>query len=329
MARRWLDGRRCSAWRRVGVALALVVCGVALASLPASADPAPGDDALFAEQLASGEFAPALSRAEQAPPAQRDARLGAIARAQAAAGEPRAALATAGSMRDDVLRSQTLSESSSPPPAARGGAAGADFSSLIELITSTVAPTTWDEVGGPGAIKEYRNGVYVDALGVVHPVVDQDGGNRLNQLRQSVAHAAADGRVRRSSPLRKISLPRLEREIQLRLAAGQPLDEEMQVLAGLQRIRYVLVYPDTGDLVLAGPAGDWTLDRENRLVGSDSGRPVVQLDDLIVILRHVLNSRDGEFGCSITPTAEGLAKAKAFLQASSAKPLKPGTRGKW
>jgi hypothetical protein len=103
----------------------------------------------------------------------------------------------------------------------------------------------------------------------------------------------------------------------------------MHVLAGLQRIRYVFVYPDTGDIVLAGPAGDWALDRENRLVGVDSGRPVVRLDDLVVILRHIFTSRDGEFGCSITPTEEGLAKAKAFLDASSSKPLKDGTRGKW
>ena len=38
---------------------------------------------------------------------------------------------------------------------AGGGAAMADFQSLIELITSTVQPTTWDEVGGPGSIKEF------------------------------------------------------------------------------------------------------------------------------------------------------------------------------
>ena len=125
-------------------------------------------------------------------------------------------------------------------------------------------------MGGPGAIQPYRNGVYVDALGVIHPVVEKDA-DRLSRLRQSVTHAAASGHVRQASPLRKISLTRLEREIQLRQAAGRPLDDEMHVLAGLQRIRYVFVYPDTGDIVLAGPAGDWTLDRENRIVGRRLG----------------------------------------------------------
>src|SRR6185437_2413395 len=30
-----------------------------------------------------------------------------------------------------------------------------DFDSLIELITGTIAPTTWSEVGGAGAIKQF------------------------------------------------------------------------------------------------------------------------------------------------------------------------------
>ncbi len=30
------------------------------------------------------------------------------------------------------------------------------YQPLIDLITSTIAPTTWDEVGGPGAIHEFR-----------------------------------------------------------------------------------------------------------------------------------------------------------------------------
>ncbi len=40
-------------------------------------------------------------------------------------------------------------------PGGVGGAAQADFESLIELITTTVAADSWDEVGGPGSIKEF------------------------------------------------------------------------------------------------------------------------------------------------------------------------------
>jgi hypothetical protein len=34
---------------------------------------------------------------------------------------------------------------------------GEDYDSLIELITTTIAPQSWDEVGGPGAISEFAN----------------------------------------------------------------------------------------------------------------------------------------------------------------------------
>ena len=40
-------------------------------------------------------------------------------------------------------------------PGSLGGAAMADFDTLIELITSTIAPDTWDAVGGPGAIESF------------------------------------------------------------------------------------------------------------------------------------------------------------------------------
>jgi general secretion pathway protein D len=40
-------------------------------------------------------------------------------------------------------------------PGSMGGAALADFDTLIQLITSTIKPDTWDEVGGPGAIEEF------------------------------------------------------------------------------------------------------------------------------------------------------------------------------
>lgn len=77
--------------------------------------------------------------------------------------------ATSNAMMNSNLLAQVTSASgaamsaataSQPPgfgPGGLGGAAQADFQSLIELITSTIAPTTWDEVGGPGAISEYRN----------------------------------------------------------------------------------------------------------------------------------------------------------------------------
>ena len=46
-------------------------------------------------------------------------------------------------------------------PGGLGGGAQADFDSLIELITSTVRPTTWDEVGGPGSIAPFETNLSI------------------------------------------------------------------------------------------------------------------------------------------------------------------------
>jgi general secretion pathway protein D len=40
-------------------------------------------------------------------------------------------------------------------PGSMGGATQADFDTLIELITSTIAPQSWDTVGGPGSIEGF------------------------------------------------------------------------------------------------------------------------------------------------------------------------------
>ena len=47
---------------------------------------------------------------------------------------------------------------------------------LIDLITSTIAPETWDAVGGPGAIESFPTGVYVDAKGTLKRIAKETGG---------------------------------------------------------------------------------------------------------------------------------------------------------
>ena len=115
--------------------------------------------------------------------------------------------------------------------------------------------------------------------------------------------------------MRMVSLPRLEKCVQLRLAAGQPPTEAMQVLAGLYRIRCVFIYPESGDIVLAGPAGDWTPGPEGAIVNAETGRPVLRLDDLVVVFRQMMSGPDASFGCCITPREENLARLQKFLRA--------------
>jgi hypothetical protein len=121
----------------------------------------------------------------------------------------------------------------------------------------------------------------------------------------------------------------LEREIARRQAAREPLEPAMLTLAGLERVRYVFVYPESGDLVLAGPAGDWQIGDDGRIVSVSTGRPVVRLDDLLVLLRRGAQAAESYFGCSINPRQEALAKTQAFLASSSQRPLQPGRRKTW
>ncbi len=281
--------------------------------------------------LNAGEFGPALALANNlANPAQRDMALAAVARAQAAGGAQNAALGTAGSMSDDRLRTAALDGIGAQPVGAwmgRGGGSQADFDTLIDLITSTIAPQSWDTVGGPGAIDSFPGGVYVDASGLMKQISLVDGGRNLAQVRQMALQSCGNQDVRTKSQLRKVSLTRLEKQIQALWATGQPPTETMKVLAGLQKVKYVLVYPDTRDIVIAGPAGDWALDAEGRKVNVDTNRPVLHLDDLIEVLRNAIN-RGGQFTCSITPRQQNLAAAQAFLNESAKTPLPEGQRAR-
>ena len=294
-----------------------------------AAEPEP-QDALIQAHLDAGEFAPAVAMARRAATRDRcDAWLAQIAAAQARAGARDAALRTAAEISDDRTRTQALSQVAAQPLGGRGGGAQADFESLMDLITSTVQPTTWDEVGGPGSIAPFPTGVYVDPQGVLRPLLKRELSGRLAALHASSAARADQESVRRSSPLRKVSLPRLEKHVQLRLAAGRQPTEAMQVLAGLQRIKYVFVYPDSGDLVLAGPAGDWKTGEENRIVSTESGQPVVRLDDLVVVLRHVTSGGDAQFGCLIKPRQGALARAYSFVEKLNNTPVRRARQKAW
>jgi general secretion pathway protein D len=67
-------------------------------------------------------------------------------------------------------------------PGAAGGAAMADFDTLIELITSTIAPDSWDAVGGPGAIESFPTNLSL-VISQTQDVHDQIA-DLLEQLRR-------------------------------------------------------------------------------------------------------------------------------------------------
>jgi hypothetical protein len=164
--------------------------------------------------------------------------------------------------------------------------------------------------GGGGA------GVVIDPSGLLRVQTFADETGQLLGERVRSARARLNADVAKSSPLRKVSLSRLERALQAQAAGDRRPTDEMLHLAGLTRIQYVFCYPDSGDVVIAGPAEGWVDDLSGRTIGIQTGRPTLRLDDLAAAMRVFAPGKsDGAvIGCSIDPTQEGLARMQDFLR---------------
>lgn len=162
----------------------------------------------------------------------------------------------------------------------------------------------------------FASGIKIDAKGIVQAAISNEKAGKL-QKRRFAAFAAdhLPEEISAASELRKISLVKLEHACREFVRNGKHVGPEMQYMAGLQRIDYVFVYPETGDLVIAGPAEGFAPNAVGRVVGVESGRPPIRLDDLIVALRTVPTS--SMIGCSIDPTQKSLAKFQEYLRRNS------------
>ena len=196
----------------------------------------------------------------------------------------------------------------------QAGVIRSGFLRLALVVLATVAgianyPQTASAQVGFGAV----GGVYVDAAGMLRDAASLAQDDRLK--RQQSAAGEPSGAVALASPLRKISLPRLEAVLEKAHQAGGALSDDVLHLAGLQRVQYVFLYPETNDVVLAGPAGPWRTGDGGDVVDKTSGRPVLHLDDLLVALRYAFAEvpTDGFLGCSIEPTDEGMRKHAEFV----------------
>jgi len=184
---------------------------------------------------------------------------------------------------------------------------------LVGLSATALAQTTGGGVSG-------ANGVMVDADGVLRLQHFPDPTGQLTRQRVAAARGKLNPDVVKASKLRKVSLNRLEAAVRAQLEKGQPPSDDMQYLAGLTRVRYLFYYPETKDIVLAGPAEGWAADLSNRVCGIETGRPVLQLQDLVVALRAFApgNRQAPVIQVSIDPTPEGLARMQDFLRSVGA-----------
>ena len=187
-------------------------------------------------------------------------------------------------------------------------------SGLSLLVVGLIATTTHAQNTTTTTTQNVA-GVDIDADGVLrmHQFVDRTG--ELTKSSIAAAKRSHSAEIMAASDLRKISLNRLEAAVAERIAAGEKPTDAMQYLAGLQRVQFVFVYPETGDIVVAGPAEGWASDLSGRVRGITSGAPVIELQDLVVALRAFppAGSATPVISCSIDPTKEGLANMQQFL----------------
>jgi len=289
----------------------------------------------FRQLLRSGEYVQALGRARaNQDMVLRQQQMIQIARHQAAAGVQSGAMESLASLHDfangSLIRSTAQDGTRPRPSGSQGGAAMADFDTLIDLIKATVAPDSWDDLGGAGTITPFPGGIYVDRDGLMVRL-DSRRDSELQGIRRDQFDGMFSDKgqdVREASSMRKVSLVRLQRQLQLLQLRNERADQAMQNLAGIYKIQYVLVYPEQRDIVIAGPAGPWKENSNGRLVNTNNGKPVLKLDYLVELMRNAY-SANPTFGCSIAPRAANLLKAKQYLANHNGKTLTPQNTDAW
>ncbi len=156
-------------------------------------------------------------------------------------------------------------------------------------------------------------GVSIDTSGALRNA-SVDETQELLKARAELVNRFND-RVDQASPLRKVSLRKLEAYLADRQAKAQmPLiTEDVNYLAGLTRIQYVFVYPEERDIVLVGPSEPLKVNEDGAVVGADSGQPVLHIDHLLVALRTARSAAQTPITCSIDPEPAGIQALQAFL----------------
>lgn len=207
-----------------------------------------------------------------------------------------------------------------------GGSQFANFGEILQLIREqTAPPAQWVDVDGEGGtISISQQGVLLTSASVLKSLSTIKDDSNLLKMAEAYKQANHNADVRQTSAMRMVSLTRLAAVVRRTVQAGGTLPEDLRVLAGLNRIDYLFAYPETGDIVIAGPAGDWKSAVDQRVVNIDTGRPTLQLDDLVTLLRTFSQNGPGGFVCSIDPVQQQVQAVQAFVSQNQ-KALNPAT----
>ena len=160
------------------------------------------------------------------------------------------------------------------------------------------------------AFQNAVGGIWIKSDGLIESASVDILGKLRDQRKRLIQEIPTD--LNAAASLRKVSLRGLEEAVEASLKSGKKvLPDDIVVLAGLQDIRYVFVYPEQKDIVLVGFGEGWRIDPHGNIVGITSGKPVLLLDDLLTALRTAATSARAGISCSIDPTPEGMQQLRA------------------
>ena len=157
------------------------------------------------------------------------------------------------------------------------------------LASLSISQTTWGQnnggIGGGNTTNDFAQpiaGVDIDATGVLKIRMFDP---RVAQQRLMAARQQRGNDLMRPSKLRKVSLQRLEAAVNAQRENGGEISDDLRAMAGLTSIDYVFFYPETKDIVIAGPAEGFVADPTDRFVGMQTGQPTLLLEDVVTALR--------------------------------------------
>lgn len=150
-------------------------------------------------------------------------------------------------------------------------------------------------------------GVHVDADGLLTARRSTDDPKLLATRKAALAKARKEARALGKPGLTYVSLPGLFAQAKAAVDEGKEIPQDVLLLSGMTKLRYVFLYPDEKDLVIAGDSEPYHIEDSARPIGLLTGRPVLRLDDLVTVLRTVGPGRArGQIACSIDPSADAM-----------------------
>ncbi|MCL2709494.1 MAG: DUF1598 domain-containing protein [Planctomycetaceae bacterium] len=163
------------------------------------------------------------------------------------------------------------------------------------------------------ALRSAGNGIDINADGRVVPL-PADKSDALGRMMTNVLEAPPENMDRRTTR-RAISLKKLDAEVRAIVERYETLPDAIRYLGGLTSIEYIVAVPDENDLLLIGPAEGWRTDAAGNVVGTQTGHPLLVLEDFLTALRlwhQPVAPRT--VACSIEPTLESTTRLARLHQ---------------